>query len=142
MKKIKAQLKTLSKSLATLSKQVEKITNQVDKLQAPPKAVPAKKTVAKKTVAKKAAAKKKVVKKTVAKKKVAKKAAAKKAAPAKQVTMLDAVFDAIKRTKKGVTVTQLREKTKLDSRQLSNALYKLTKKGTIQTKSRGLYVKK
>ncbi len=132
MKKIKAQLKTLSKSLATLSTQVEKITNQVDKLQAPPKAVPAKKTVAKK----------KVAKKTVAKKKAAKKAAAKKAAPAKQETMLDAVFDVIKRTKKGVTVSQLREKTKLDSRQLSNALYKLTKKGEIQTKSRGLYVKK
>jgi lambda repressor-like predicted transcriptional regulator len=127
MKKIKAQLKTLSKSLAAISKQVEKITNQVDKFTAPKKAVPAKKTVAKKKVAKK---------------KVAKKAAAKKTAPAKQVTMLDAVFDVIKRTKKGVTVPQLREKTKLDSRQLSNALYKLTKKGTIQTKSRGLYVKK
>jgi len=127
MKKIKAQLKTLSKSLATISKQVEKITNQVDKLQAPKKAAPAKKAVAKKKAAKK---------------KVAQKAAAKKTAPAKQVTMLDAVFDIIKRTKKGVTVTQLREKTKLDSRQLSNALYKLTKKGAIQTKSRGLYVKK
>jgi lambda repressor-like predicted transcriptional regulator len=126
MKKIKAQLKTLSKSLATLSKQVEKITDQFDKLQAPQKAAPAKKAVAKKKVAKKAA----------------KKAAEKKAAPAKQATMLEAVFDIIKRTKKGVTVPQLREKTKLDSRQLSNALYKLTKKGAIQTKSRGLYVKK
>jgi len=134
MKKIKAQLKTLSKSLATLSKQVEKITDQFDKLQAPQKAAPAKKAVAKKKVA--------PAKKAVAKKKVAKKAAAKKAAPAKQITMLDAVFDIIKRTKKGVTVPQLREKTKLDSRQLSNALYKLTKKGAIQTKSRGLYVKK
>ena len=122
MKKIKTQLKTLSKSRAMLSKQLEKIPDQVDKLQAPQKAVPAKKTVAKK--------------------KVVKKAAAKKAAPAKQETMLDSVFDIIKRTKKGVTVTQLREKTKLDSRQLSNALYKLTKKGIIQTKSRGLYVKK
>jgi lambda repressor-like predicted transcriptional regulator len=132
MKKIKAQLKTLSKSLATISKQVEKITDQVDKLQAPKKAAPAKKAVAKK----------KAAKKKVAKKKVAKKAAAKKAAPAKQATMLDTVFNVIKRTKKGVTVTQLREKTKLDSRQLSNALYKLTKKGAIQTKSRGLYVKK
>ncbi len=127
MKKIKAQLNTLSKSLVSLSKKVEKITDQVDKLQAPKKAVTAKKTVAKKKVAKK---------------KVAKKAAAKKAAPAKQVTMLDTVFDAIIRTKKGVTVAQLREKTKLDSRQLSNALYKLTKKGVIETKSRGLYVKK
>jgi len=133
MKKIKAQLKTLSKSLATLSKQVEKITDQVDKLQAPKKAAPAKKTVAKRKVVKKAAAKKAAP---------AKKAAAKKAAPAKQETMLDTVFDTIKRTKKGVTVAQLREKTKLDSRQLSNALYKLTKKGIIQTKSRGLYVKK
>ena len=132
MKKIKAQLKTLSKSLAAISKQVEKITNQVDKLQAPKKAAPAKKAVAKK----------KVAKKKIVKKKVVKKAAAKKAAPAKQVTMLDTVFDVIKRTKKGVTVTQLREKTKLDSRQLSNALYKLTKKGVIQTKARGLYVKK
>jgi predicted Rossmann fold nucleotide-binding protein DprA/Smf involved in DNA uptake len=127
MKKIKAQLMTLAKSLATLSQKVEKITVQVDKLQVTKKAAPAKK---------------KVAKKKVAKKKVAKKAAAKKAAPAKQVTMLDAVFDAIKRTKKGVTVAQLREKTKLDSRQLSNALYKLTKKGLIKTKSRGLYVKK
>ena len=133
MKKIKAQLKTLSKSLATLSKQAEKITDQVDKLQAPKKAVPAKKTVAKKKVVKKPAAKKAAP---------AKQAAAKKAAPAKQETMLDTVFDIIKRTKKGVTVAQLREKTKLDSRQLSNALYKLTKKGIIKTKSRGLYVKK
>jgi lambda repressor-like predicted transcriptional regulator len=146
MKKIKAQLKTLSKSLATISKQVEKITDQVDKLQVPKKAAPAKKAVAKKKAApvKKTVAKKKAapVKKTVAKKKVAKKAVTKKAAPAKQATMLDAVFGAIKRTQKGVTVAQLREKTKLDSRQLSNALYKLTKKGAIQTKSRGLYVKK
>jgi regulator of replication initiation timing len=132
MKKIKTQLKTLSKSLGTLSKQVEKITNQVDKLIATKAAVPAKKTAVKKKTAKKAPAKKAAVKK----------AAVKKAAPAKQVTMLDTVFDAIKRTKKGITVARLKEKTKLDSRQLSNALYKLTKKDKIQTKSRGLYVKK
>ena len=127
MKKITAQLKTLSKSLDTISKKVEKIIKDADKLQAPKKAAPAKKTAAKKAAAKKTAAKK---------------AAAKKAAPAQQVTMLDSVFDIIKRTKKGVTVAQLKEKTKLNSRQLSNALYKLTKKGKIQTKSRGLYVKK
>ncbi len=132
MKKIKTQLKTLSKSLGTLSKQVDKITNQVDKLIATKAAVPAKKTAVKKKTAKKAPAKKAAVKK----------AAVKKAAPAKQATMLDTVFNAIKRTKKGITVARLKEKTKLDSRQLSNALYKLTKKDKIQTKSRGLYVKK
>ncbi|MEJ2656007.1 MAG: hypothetical protein P8012_02275 [Desulfobacterales bacterium] len=118
MKKISAQLKTLSKSLDSLSKKVEKIIQEVDKFQAPKKAAPKKRAVAKKTAAKK------------------------KAAPAKQVTMLDTVFDIIKRTKKGVTVAQLKEKTQMNSRQLSNALYKLTKKGKIQTKSRGLYVKK
>jgi lambda repressor-like predicted transcriptional regulator len=127
MKKVTTQLKTLYKSLDTLSKKVEKIIQDVDKLKAPKKAAPVKKTVAKKTAAKKT---------------VAKKTVAKKAAPAKEVTMLDSVFDLIKRTKKGVTVAQLKEKTQLNSRQLSNALYKLTKKGKIQTKSRGLYVKK
>jgi predicted Rossmann fold nucleotide-binding protein DprA/Smf involved in DNA uptake len=127
MKKISTQLKTLSKSLDTISKKVEKIIQDVDNLKAPTKAAPAKKTVAKKTAAKKT---------------VAKKVAAKKAAPDQQATMLDSVFDIIKRTKKGVTVAQLKEKTQLNARQLSNALYKLTKKGKIQTKSRGLYVKK
>jgi predicted Rossmann fold nucleotide-binding protein DprA/Smf involved in DNA uptake len=55
---------------------------------------------------------------------------------------LDSVYDVIKRTKKGVTVVQLKQKTALDARQLSNALYKLSKKGQVYAKSRGLYVKK
>jgi len=137
MKKIATQLNSLAKSLDALSKKVEKIIQDVDKTKAPKKAAPAKKAVKKKAVAKKTAVKKTAVKKTAVKK-----AAAKKSAPAQQVTMLDNVFDIIKRTKKGVTVAQLKEKTKLNPRQLSNALYKLTKKGKIQTKSRGLYVKK
>ena len=137
MKKIATQLNSLAKSLDALSKKVEKIIQDVDKTKAPKKAAPAKKAVKKKAVAKKTAVKKTAVKKTAVKK-----AAAKKSAPAQQVTMLDNVFDIIKRTKKGVTVAQLKEKTKLKPRQLSNALYKLTKKGKIQTKSRGLYVKK
>jgi lambda repressor-like predicted transcriptional regulator len=122
MKKITAQLKTLSRSLDTLSKKVEQIIDQVDKFKAPIKAAPAKKAAARKTAARKVAAK--------------------KAAPAEQATMLNTVFDIIKRTQKGITVAQLKEKTQLNSRQLSNALYKLTKKGQIQTKSRGLYIKK
>ena len=142
MKKIATQLKTLSKTLDTLSKKVDKIIQDVNKVKAPKKAAPARKAAAKKVVAKKAAAKKAAAKKAAAKKAAARKAVAKKAAPAQQVTMLDSVFDIIKRTKKGVTVAQLKERTKLNPRQLSNALYKLTKKGKIQTKSRGLYVKK
>ncbi|MBW2571580.1 MAG: histone H1-like repetitive region-containing protein [Deltaproteobacteria bacterium] len=147
MKKVKDQLKTIAKSLLSLSKKVEKIAKQADALR-PVKPAPAakktvaKKTVAKKTVAKKTVAKKTVAKKTAAKKAVAKKTPAKKAALPKQLTVLDAVFDSIKRTKKGVTVAKLKEKLDLNAKQLSNALYKLSKQGKIEAKSRGLYFKK
>jgi predicted Rossmann fold nucleotide-binding protein DprA/Smf involved in DNA uptake len=117
MNNLQSQLKTVSKSLAALSKQVEKLTNQIQK----PKA-------GKKAAAKKPAA--------------ANKAAAKKATPAGGKTMLDTVFDVIKRSKKGVSVAQLKTKTNLNARQLSNALYKLSQKGMVQAPSRGLYVKK
>ncbi len=118
MKKIQNQLKTISKSLAGLSKQVERITKQVDKLQ------PAKKAPAKR------------------KKAVRKVAVRKKAAPAKGKTVLDSVYGVIKRSQKGATIATLKKKTGLDSRQLSNALYKLSKKRLVYAKSRGLYVKK
>jgi ribosomal protein S25 len=117
MKNLQSELKTVSKSLAALSKQVEKLTNLAEK----PKAV-------KKSAAKKPAA--------------ANKATAKKAAPAGGKTVLDTVLDVIKRSKKGVTVAQLKTKTNLNARQLSNALYKLSQKGMVQAPSRGLYVKK
>ena len=114
MKNIQSELKTISKSLAALSKQVEKLSQQVAKSQ------PAKKGA-----------------------QVLKSAPGKEAkASAGGPTLLDIVYNAIKRTKKGVTVAQLKEKTNLDARQLSNALYKLSKKGQVYAKSRGLYVKK
>ena len=112
MKKLQNQLKTVSKSLAALSKQVEKISQQISQAQPAKKAAPAGKP------------------------------AAKKAAPAGGKTVLESVYDVIRRSKKGVTVAQLKEKTNLDARQLSNALYKLSKKGQVFAKSRGLYVKK
>ena len=143
MKKIKDPLKTIAKSLLSLSKKVEKIAKQAYSLM-PSKPVPAaKKTVAKKTAPKKAVAKKAVAKKTVAKKTAAKKKLpAAKVAPPKQLAVLDSVFDSIKRAKKGVTVAQIKEKLDLNAKQLSNALYKLSKKGKIEAKSRGLYFKK
>ncbi|MDH3797154.1 MAG: hypothetical protein OET21_14140 [Desulfobacterales bacterium] len=119
MKRIKTQLKTISKSLASLSKQVDRITKQVDKLQPAKKAAPAKR------------------------KKTVRKAAVRKKAPAaKGQTVLDKVYAVIKRSKKGASIATLKTKTGLDSRQLSNALYKLSKKHMVSAKSRGLYVKK
>lgn len=118
MKNIKTQLKTISKSLASLSKQVDRITKQVDKLQPAKKAAPAKR-----------------------KKTVRKAAVRKKAAPVSGQTVLDQVYTVIKRSKKGVTIATLKTKTGLGSRQLSNALYKLSKKRLVHAKSRGFYVK-
>ena len=91
MKNMQSQLKAVSKSLAALSKQVEKLSQQVASAQ------PAKKAAA--------------VRKAVP-------AKAGKAAAGGQ-TLLDTVYSAIKRTKKGVTVAQLKQKTR-DLETLSN----------------------
>ena len=138
MKKMKVQLKTISKSLVSLSKQVDRLSTQVDKLQpATKKAAPKKKRAPKKAAAKR----KTVARKTVAKKRAPAKAAGK--APAKKgLTVLDSVQNVIKRSRSGVSIATLKAKTKLDSRQLSNALYKLSKKGLVRAESRGVYVKK
>ncbi len=130
MKQMKAQLKSISKSLVSLSKKVEGLSKQVDKRQPTKKAAPKKAAAKRKAVAKRP--------KVVAKKKVA----IKKAPAKKSTTVLDSVHNVIKRSSAGVTIATLKAKTKLDSRQLSNALYKLTKKGLVQAKSRGVYVKK
>ena len=122
MKKMKDQLKSVSKSLVSLAKQVERLTTQVNKLQPAQKAAP-----------KKSSSKRKVA---------AKKMTVKKTGPARSTTVLDSVFNVIKRSRKGVTIAVLKSKTGLDSRQLSNALYKLSKKGMVRTESRGVYVSK
>ncbi|MDJ0802298.1 MAG: hypothetical protein QNI89_15635 [Desulfobacterales bacterium] len=122
MKNLQAQLKAVSKELGKLSKQVEKVAAQVAK-QAKAKPAPKKKAAAKK----------------------AKKTAAKKAAPktgAKKMTVLDAVYDVVRRARSGATIAQLKLKTGLNPRQLSNALYKLSTRGKIVAKARGIYVKK
>ena len=123
MKKLQDQLKSVAKELGKLSKQVEKVAAQVAK-QAKVKPA-AKKKVAKKAAAKKAAPKKKAVKKT-----------------AKKSTVLDAVYDVVRRSRNGATIAQLKQKTGLNPRQLSNALYKLSTRGKIEAKQRGLYVVK
>jgi len=125
MKKLQDQLKEVSKALAKLSKQVDKITNQVKKLDTP-----------KKKATKAAAPKKKAVKKAAPAKKETKTAAA------KPMTVLDSVYDVIIRSRNGATIAKLKEKTNLQARQLSNALYKLSKRGKIMAKARGLYIKK
>lgn len=130
MKQLQKQITSVAKNLAELAAKLKKINTQLAKASAAPKkkAAPAKK---------KAVAKPK--KKIVAKKKAP---AKKKAAAAKgKATVLDNVLDVIKRSRSGATIANLKAKTGLESRQLSNALYKLSKKKLIKTKSRGVYIK-
>jgi phage shock protein A len=114
MKKLQEQLSSVSQTLSGLSKQVGRITKQVAKLTASAKTPPGRAATRK---------------------------APTKAARVRRDTVLDSVFDAIKRRRSGISIAQLKKKTDLGDRQLSNALYKLTKKGVVHAKSRGVYVK-
>lgn len=114
MKKLQAQLAWISQTLSALSKQVGKITKQVEKLKTSAKEMPGR------SAAKKAPG---------------------KGAMVRRDTVLDSVFGAIKRSRSGISIAQLKTKTDLGDRQLSNALYKLTKKGVVRAKARGVYVK-
>lgn len=114
MKKLNEQLAWISQTLSGLSKQVSKITKQVEKLTFTTAATP-RRTAVKKSPG--------------------------KAARVRKDTVLDSVMGAINRSPKGISIAQLKQKTALGDRQLSNALYKLTKKGIVHAKSRGVYVK-
>jgi predicted Rossmann fold nucleotide-binding protein DprA/Smf involved in DNA uptake len=118
MKQVQSQLKTVAKTLADLAAKIEKISAQMGAPSAP--------------TPKKA--------KAVSEKKKAAPAPAKEAESQKD-TVLDSVLDVIKKSRNGANIAQLKEKTSLESRQLSNALYKLSKKGKIKSKSRGVYIK-
>ena len=120
MKKTSEALKKIAKSLSDLAKQLQQAAKKLEKAEASGKS-PAK-----------AAARKAPAAKT-------------QPAPAGSeagASVLETVFDVVKRSRKGASISKLKEKTGLSSRQLSNALYKLSKRGRIETKSRGIYVKK
>ena len=124
MQKIQTQLKAITKTLLGLSEKLQKVTAQIETLRvAKPAAAPKAKPVR----APKSPAKAPV--------------AAKEGAEGKS-TVLGTVFDTIKKSRKGITIAKLKDKTGLGTRQVSNALYKLTNRGDIEARARGLYFKK
>ncbi|MDX9787211.1 MAG: hypothetical protein RBT11_10560 [Desulfobacterales bacterium] len=130
MKSFKKQLTDIAAALLKLAKQVEALSGDAE----PAKPVqPAKKAVVKKAAA--------TPKKQVApgKEKIAK---AKEKPAGKPETVLEQVLDVISKSRKGASIDKLKEKTGLQPRQLSNALYKLTKKGSVEARARGIYFKK
>ena len=153
---LKKDLTALRKEFNALEKKMEKLlkgfdTSSKPKKAAKPKAVKkavAKKSTAKKATTAKAPAKKKAVKKAPAKKAPAKKKAvmkapAKKAPAAKkaaEVTATDQILKIIKRSKKGVDVPTLKEKTGFDDKKVRNIVFRAAKEGRIKKSGRGIYV--
>ena len=115
MQQLQDILDSISQTLVTLSKQLEKISKQISNLQ------PSKTNVSTKK---------------------AKSSSNKNAVSKKQITVIDSVFEVIKMSRKGITIEKVKEKTGFNSRQLSNAIYKLSKRDKIVSKERGIYMKK
>ncbi len=67
---------------------------------------------------------------------------ANKTANGKPAAILDIVLDLLRsqRKKTGISTPEIMRKTGLDNRQVSNAIYKLTKAGAVSRLDRGLYV--
>ena len=112
MKQLKKDLQAVSKTLKQLTLRTEKIAKKLAKLE---KAKPVKKSRAK--------AKPKVTKKPV------------------KVSAAATVLAVIKRSRKGVDVATLRNKTGFESRKISNIVQRFKREGKIQSGGRGIYVK-
>jgi predicted Rossmann fold nucleotide-binding protein DprA/Smf involved in DNA uptake len=112
MNDLHEQLTSISQSLASLAKEVNKVGKQVAKMQ----------------------------KKDLAS--AGKMIRAGKSTRGRASSVLDHVYEVVRRSRKGVSIAQLKEKTGLNARQISNALYKLSTKGMVHAKERGVYIKK
>ena len=133
MKKLKKDLQAVNKEIKALAMKTESLLKAVDKLEKPK---PTKKPKAK-------AVKQKAVKKAPARKVAVKKAAPKKAVrkKAKPATAVETVLVIIKRSKKGVGMAALMEKTGYNQKKISNLVFKLRKLGKIKSVSKGVYLK-
>lgn len=123
-------IKELIRRLESLEKTVSKSIPE-SKTGAKPKATQSKKTAPQKRSVKKPSP----TQKGVAKK--SKKAAPKTVSDEKQMT--NQVFFAIQKSSTGATVGTLRKATGLESKQISNIVFRLLRQGKIVKKDRGVY---
>ncbi len=135
MKNLKKNLRAVNREIKALSKKVDRMIVTVGKLEKP--------KVVKSKPVKKSATKAKPVKKVAAKKVPVKKVAVKKPAAKKPVilTAADTVLGVIKRSKKGVDVSTLMEKTGFNRRKIYDNAKVLKKRGKIKSVGTGVYVK-
>ncbi len=117
MKKLKKDLRGVSKSLKALAKKTETLLKKVDKLEK-----------AQATKKRKPKTKAKPVKKAPAKRKAA------------EMTATDHVVKIIKRSKRGVDAPTLIKKTGFEDKKIRNILFRACKQGKVKRAGRGMYV--
>ncbi|MFC1895944.1 hypothetical protein ACFL0Q_04705 [Thermodesulfobacteriota bacterium] len=105
-------MKALKKDIESILKSLNALTGKVEKLKADIQKLDA--PAPKKTVAKKTPAK---------------------------TTDFDTVVNIIRRSRKGVTTGQVKEKTGFDTQKIANIIFKAKKQGRIKSGGRGVYVK-
>ena len=116
MKQLKKDLQAVSKSLEQLTLRTEKIAKKLEKLEKPKHAKKLKAKV-------KAKIKPKIAKKPV------------------KVSAAATVLAVIKRSRKGVDVATLRNKTGFESRKISGIVQRFKREGKIKNNGKGIYVK-
>ena len=55
-------------------------------------------------------------------------------------TLFETVVGVVRKSKKGVTVAVIREKTGLSDTQIRNAVYRARRQGIIKSRERGIYI--
>ena len=124
MQELEIFFKTAAEALKALAKAIESIGERMEELSRQAERDEREERAAAEPVEKKIAIK-----------------AAKEKAPEKRLTAAQAVFDVIKRSRKGVNTARLKEKTGFDEKKIQNAIYKLKKQGKIKSERKGIYVK-
>ena len=124
MKALKRDLQSVVKSLKALTQRTEKIAKKLNKLE---KAMSAKKPRAKARVKAKPA-KERVTRKVTVKKRT-------------KITAIDAVLGVFKRSRKGVTTAQIKEKTGFNEKKIWDIVNRAKRQGKVKSVGRGVYVK-
>lgn len=112
MKRMEKEINALARKMSDLSRRLDRIAKEISKEKIRPEKV------------------KKIGKGLKVRKRARKKS-----------SLVDKVIHVIDKAKKGMSIPALKQKTGLGDRQLSNVLYKLTKKGIVRTEARGIYTK-
>ena len=123
MNKLSVELKAVKKEINALSRKLDQLSKKADKLTKVQKASPANP---------KSKPKSKAAVKTA-------KPPAKQTAGTVTATPTDQVLKLMKRYKKGVNISKLKELTGFSDKQISNIVHRASKKGKLERVERGLY---